>query len=330
MVSSITSTDRWVTPLWTGFKDITRFCWDPAQNSAFSDSLKDSTKGVADKVTGKRPGGNGLTNIASDSKKAWADSKEAVKGTSFFGSMWESLKSIPSDISKEVSGAKGLWGKTKAIGKVFAKKMPLIGNLITVVTEIPNVYRAFRDGGFGAGMAEMGKSALKIGAFAIGCAVGTAFGGLIGGMALGMVADSIMRKFTGKTFTEKQEEAKAAETTTEKTNIFDTTGKEAVTEDPSKANSTAAKEATAYNNSAVAGINNYNMMPDFSGATGVDSSSAYNNPSFTGLNFNQAGAYNMPGGYNNSLFNNTTNPLLNSSYADEDFYSMGLFNKTAK
>lgn len=95
--------------------------------------------------------------------------------------------------------------------KTASKKMPLIGNLLMVALEAPNIYRAFTQGGVTEGVVETGKAALKLGAFTVGAALGTLIplpfvGSLIGGFAGQWVADKLL----GKSFTERQEEAEAA------------------------------------------------------------------------------------------------------------------------
>lgn len=109
-------------------------------------------------------------------------------------------------------------GKCRTLGKFLFKRMPLIGNAIMVVTEAPNIINAFTDtkngGGFFTGIKEVGKTALKLGAFALGSAIGGAVPvpglnfvtSIVGGMALGWVADKVL----GKSFTEQRDEKLAA------------------------------------------------------------------------------------------------------------------------
>ncbi len=122
------------------------------------------------------------------------------------------------DTSELLGGAKGLF-------KGFSKRMPLIGTVVQLAMEAPNLWNAFTSpkGGVGTGLLETGKTGLKLGAYAGGAAlgatigtmlfpvVGTCVGALIGlafsavgGWAAGEVAD----KCFGKSFTEQQEEEK--------------------------------------------------------------------------------------------------------------------------
>lgn len=317
MVNTVSNTDKWLTPVWKGFKDVTRFCWDPEQNSIFSENLRDMVKGKADPITKKRPGGDGFKNIGSNSKKAWEASKDAVKGKSFFGSMWESLKSLPKAVSEEVGAAVGIGAKIKAFGGVLAKRMPLIGNLATVAFEIPNVYKAFKEGGFSSGIIELGKSALKVSAFAVGAAVGTAFGGFIGSMALGMAAQWLVEKtITGKSFTENKEEAEEAAKAKTLETQTNATVKETVkdaAQDPKKLTSdvTAKNDATAYKDTSFTGAMNYSSMPDFSKITDLDSlmASGYMKNGYKGVNSQSGSDLTNLTGFNSNfnyqnIFNN--------------------------
>lgn len=345
MVSSVANTNKWFTPIINGFKDITRFCWDPQQNSVFTENLKDSMKGVADKKTGKRPGGNGFTNFSSDSRKAWNASKEAVKGKSFWGSMWESLN--PKTFIKEVGEGLGFAGKSKAVWGALTKRMPLIGNLITVATEVPNVYKAFKEGGFATGMAEVLKSGLKVSAFALGCAVGSSFGGLIGGMALGFLAQKAMSGFIGDSYTEKQEAAaEAAKAAKKPATAIPQTPKEDFTAaqdatkvaSPSLINQSSLPDIKG-NDPAFTGLNNntFNMIPDLTKFSDVDSliSSGYFNKNLTGANNGRLGSTglntnSMCGNNYGSIFNNPGNSYNNNfNFANQDYSNLGLLSKTA-
>lgn len=141
--------------------------------------------------------------------------KQSVKGN-FFKRLFNGVVSLPSAFKKniaqgiKVAGRLGKtkgWGIWKGVAKTVGKKMPLIGALITIAFEAPNLYRAFKDGGVGAGLKEVGGAALELGCMAGGAAIGsaicpgigTAIGGIVGGI-VGML-------IRGKTYTEKQEEA---------------------------------------------------------------------------------------------------------------------------
>lgn len=174
-------------------------------------------------------------NIAKSTSDCFNEAFELTasraKGRNVFKRIWDSIKGIGSEYKamdmKDIA-AKHLAkeGKElKFVGKVgkflgpIGKRMPLIGNLLAVGFAIPTIISAFSNGGIGAGLKETGKEAFKLGVFTIGAAVGTAIGGPIGGIALGIGASLLADKITGKSYSDKLEEAKekTAEGATEKT-----------------------------------------------------------------------------------------------------------------
>lgn len=168
------------------------------QNEHFSESLKTSVKK------------DGFNNFGKNLKDAYVSSKKTIDTSKgFWSTMWNDIKSIPKDIGKSIGEGTGFWGKTKGLFKGLGKKMPLIGNILMVAFEAPNIFKAFTEGGIGTGLVETGKAALKLGAFTVGAAIGQALipipfvGAMIGGIAAGWLADGVL----GKSFTEKQEEA---------------------------------------------------------------------------------------------------------------------------
>ncbi|MCM1010585.1 MAG: hypothetical protein NC390_06895 [Fusobacterium sp.] len=141
-------------------------------------------------------------------------------GGSWLKTFWHQVKTIPEVIGNErkagvaaakTAGKSAFWGGFKGVGNGLMKRMPLIGGLIAVATQVPNIISAFtsKDGGVGAGLAELGKAAGKLGLETAGFMVGQALipipfvGGIIGSIAAGWLGEKIL----GKSFTEKQEEA---------------------------------------------------------------------------------------------------------------------------
>ena len=132
----------------------------------------------------------------------------------FFSRAWSNLKGLPKSISSgyktaataaKAAGKSGVWAGVKGAGKAIAKKMPLIGAALTVAIEAPNIYRAFKEGGFCAGMKEVGGAAVELGGMAAGAAIGSCFGpaGTVVGGLLGGIVGMFAR---GKTYTQKKEE----------------------------------------------------------------------------------------------------------------------------
>ena len=70
--------------------------------------------------------------------------------------------------------------------KVLAKKMPLIGNLMLIAFELPNIIKATKEQGIGQGIAEVAKAGSRLGGAALGAAIGSAFGPI--GSLVGWVA----------------------------------------------------------------------------------------------------------------------------------------------
>ena len=145
------------------------------------------------------------------------------KNGNFFKRLCKSLGSTPNALkngyktaSAAAKGAgKGILGSTmagvKGAGKAILKKMPVIGAVLTIGLEVPNIYRAFKDGGFKAGMKEIGGAGVELGFMAGGAAIGSAICPGIG-TAIGAVVGGIVGMFArGKTHTEKKAEQEAAQ-----------------------------------------------------------------------------------------------------------------------
>lgn len=138
----------------------------------------------------------------------------------FWGSTWHALKTTPKKIAQgwrvggklaDRAGKTGLsktWSQFKGSLKGLGKRMPLIFSLMIVLPELPNIFSAFKDKGLVGGIAETGKTALRLGAGMTGAAIGQALipipilGGIVGYMA----GDWLMSKFTGKSHSEKKAE----------------------------------------------------------------------------------------------------------------------------
>lgn len=226
---AVTLTSQYWTPLWQGTKtflhDYSNFVFGVEQSDVFSKSLQRAVKGVKDPNTKKyiEGTGKGYNDLYGSIKGAWKESKKVVENKS----LWSVIKESFSSMGKEFSAAKRLAKISGKSGKMFGesrkflsstmkilgKRMPLIGNALMVAFAIPNICKAFTHGGVGTGVKETGKEAVKLGGFAAGAAIGSAIcpfvgtliGGLIGGIAGGMITEKIV----GKSFTEKEDEAKA-------------------------------------------------------------------------------------------------------------------------
>lgn len=140
--------------------------------------------------------------------------KKAVQG-GFFKRTLKSLLSTPKAISEsakvgvraaKIAGKSTTAGAIKGGFKAIGKRMPLIGAVLTIATEAPNIFKAFKDGGIGAGVKEIGGAGVELGAMATGAAIGSAICPGVG-TVVGSIAGSIVGMFIrGKTYSEKKAE----------------------------------------------------------------------------------------------------------------------------
>ncbi len=154
--------------------------------------------------------------------KAVEAHEEALRkahGNSWFKSFWHQIKTTPSTIGAErkagiaaakLAGKSTFWGGFKGFGTGLMKRMPLIGGLMAVGFQLPNLIEAFthKDGGLGTGLVETGKAAAKLGLDTAGFMVGQALIPIpfVGGMIGAFVASTIGEAILGKSFSEKQAE----------------------------------------------------------------------------------------------------------------------------
>lgn len=141
----------------------------------------------------------------------------------FWKSTWQSIKTIPKKVAQgwkvggriaDQAGKTGLsklWSRTKGVCSGLGKRMPLIGTLMIAITELPNIFSAFKDKGLVGGVTETGKAALRLGGATVAGAIGQALipipfvGGLVGFIA----GDWLMSKIVGKSHSEEKAEALA-------------------------------------------------------------------------------------------------------------------------
>ena len=156
-------------------------------------------------------------------KAAEAHNEQMIKRDGgFWKNTWKALKTTPKKIRQgwaaggriadraNKTGLAKFWSQFKGSMNGLGKRMPLIGTLLIAVTELPNLFSAFKDEGLFGGVLETGKTALRLGAGMTGAAIGQALipipivGGLVGYMA----GDWLMSLLTGKSHSEKKEELK--------------------------------------------------------------------------------------------------------------------------
>ena len=164
------------------------------------------------------------------------------------GTIKAGLKGIGSAAVKAVKGAYQAGG-IKGILKPL-KKMPLLGTLLTIGWEIPDIVKAFKDkdSGFTEGCKQILKSGAKIVTGTIFSAVGAALGGPVGG-ALGYLAGEQLASFiVGGSYsethpeeaTEKQSQAQSQSTEGSQSSEQSQTSQEASQETSSSSSSSGS------------------------------------------------------------------------------------------
>ena len=144
----------------------------------------------------------------------------------FWKSTLASAKGIPTTIAAgwRAGGIKAAAEGAGTVGKYFGKfkgamagvgkKMPIIGSILLVACELPNIFRATKNEGIGSGVVETGKAAARIGGATVGASIGSAIGTAIcpgigtaiGGIIGWMAGEWAVKKVVGKSYSEKQEE----------------------------------------------------------------------------------------------------------------------------
>lgn len=180
----------------TGFSYAGKLIFDDRFASKVTSSLKAIRK--SGKVTGLH------RQIGTAFQQADKYVVRSTKGPySCFGAVKNSLRSYCSETGALWKSSKGIFSKLGGTFKGLLKRAPLIGTALTVAFEIPNIYRATRDGGLVNGVIEAGKSGVRLAA-GIGLgAVGAAFLGPVGAIAGFMLGDWVGKLVVGKSHTEK-------------------------------------------------------------------------------------------------------------------------------
>ncbi len=193
-------------------------------NEAFTQTMRNTIKNRA--ASGQsywQAVGSGIKNGAKAAEKHNGILKARDGG--FWQSTWKSLKSAPKKVAQgwrvggklaDRAGKTGFskfWSQFKGAMSGLGKRMPLIFTLMVILPEIPNLFSAFKDKGLIGGLAETGKTALRIGAGTITGAIAQALIPIpfVGFMVGYMAGDWLMSKFTGKTHSEKKAEAEEAQ-----------------------------------------------------------------------------------------------------------------------
>ena len=176
-----------------------RLIFDPKFQEIATETLKESKKLHGYSKLGKQIG------------DAFIKANKETKGVSFWNSLKTSATSLPKDISTSWKGASGFFAKSKGVFKQLGKRMPLIGAIMTVGFELPNIISAFKDKGLVGGLLETAKSGSRLVGFMGGMAIGQALIPIpvVGGIIGGMIGDWLVSKIVGKSHSEQKAEAEA-------------------------------------------------------------------------------------------------------------------------
>lgn len=198
-------------------------------NEAFSKTLTDSFYGAVN-AEGKRAGGkhfkNFWTQLKDAAKAAEAHNiKQQKKHGGFFKNMVYQTKTIPSRMkagwrlgaaNAAKAGKSAWWGGLKGSIGSLGKRLPLLGGLLAIAVEIPNIWSATKDKGIIGGATETVKTAARVTTGMAGAAIGGALlspipvvGPIIGSLIGYMAGDALASIFTGKSHTEKKMAAQA-------------------------------------------------------------------------------------------------------------------------
>ncbi len=197
------------------FADKFNAAWDVGRKNNlsfrknFGKAFKDGTNAVID---------HNAQLLTENNGSFWKATKKSIT------SIWPELKDgwkTAGNAAKAANKSK-LWARLGSIGKVFGKRMPLIGAAITLAVELPNIIRATYNDGLLTGAGETAKTGVRLGISTLCGALAQtlipvpALGGILG-FAVG---DMIGRFVVGKSYTDKKAEEKQAAANNTGTNQF--------------------------------------------------------------------------------------------------------------
>lgn len=171
-----------------------KLLFDPTFQDTVTETIKASRKAI------------GYRNIPKQIGDAFVKAERTTRNTPFWSNLKDSLKNLFPDMKNAWKTASGFGGKSKGVFKELWKRMPLIGVLMTAAFEVPNILSAFKDKGLFGGVAETGKSTIRLAGATSGFMIGQ---GLIpipivGGIIGACVGDWLTSKIVGKSHTEKK------------------------------------------------------------------------------------------------------------------------------
>ncbi len=186
----------------TGLNYAGRLLFDDRFASKVTSSLKSYGR------MNKRNGKGRFNKFHKQVGTAFQKAEKATGNKKVFESLAESVKSYKTDVSALWKSDKGFWKKIGGTLKGLGKRAPLIGTALTIAVELPNIFKATKEGGIVNGAIEAGKSGIRL-STGIACgAIGTAVLGPAGGLLGFFVGDLLGKFIVGKSYSEKQVEEK--------------------------------------------------------------------------------------------------------------------------
>lgn len=257
-IDTVAASSKYVKPTWQGIKtfvrDFAQMTIGTEMNNVFTDELHLLIKGGVTK-TGEAIEEKGFTTLKKDVGTAWIKAKEAVKDKSLWTTIKDTFKTMGDEFKglKDIPKFLGKGGKLAETGKILFKGMPLIGNILMVACEMPNIIKAFTDkkdgGGIGTGLIEILRAGIKMAGFVAGMTLGTVLFGPIGGIVGGIAGQWLTDKLVGKSFSETAAEKEAkGQTGTSTTPAQPSTSSTATTSAAAAASTDSTTNPFAYSN----------------------------------------------------------------------------------
>ena len=202
----------------TGLNYAGRLIFDDRFASKVTSSIK--ARGRVYKKAGK----NRFTQFHEQVGEAFVRADKVTGKKGIFQSLKDSLKGYKTDVSALWKSDKKLLSKLGGTLKGLGKRAPLIGTALMVAFELPNIFKATKEGGLVNGALEVGKSSVRIAAGIAGGAIGTAILGPLGSIPGFIIGDLLGKLVVGKSYSEKKaaEQEKIAQAINTSNQAFNT------------------------------------------------------------------------------------------------------------
>lgn len=182
----------------TGLNYAGRLIFDDRFATKITSSLKNSGNYY------KRSGKGRFFQFDKQIGRAFQKADKYTSNKKIFQSLKDSLKSYRTDVSALWKSDKKFLSKIGGTLKGLGKRAPLIGTALMVAFELPNIFKATKEGGLINGAAETGKSAVRIAAGVACGAIGTAILGPLGSIPGFIIGDLLGKLVVGKSYSEKK------------------------------------------------------------------------------------------------------------------------------